>query len=153
MDSSDSAAVAALHREWIFGWDIEEGAAPREFSEVFGRFYDFGADVILYDEADAQHRTFRRVQDYADAFWPGFTALRSAAHAVEEEPEALVSGDLAATRMVFIAVLTAADGTVTSLRCPSSQVWRRTADRDWHIVRDQTAIHPLPLAEAERFFS
>ncbi|GAB7052316.1 YybH family protein [Catenuloplanes indicus] len=145
--------VAALQREWIFGWDRVEGVPPRDFHDVFGRFYDMDADVILFDEADPRRRTFRTVQDYADAFWPGFQALRSAAHAIESEPEVLVSGDLAASRMIFIAVLTGTDGETTHLRCHNSLVWRRTSDRDWHIVRDQTAVAPIPAGEAMSFFA
>ncbi|MDR7274296.1 hypothetical protein [Catenuloplanes atrovinosus] len=155
MDEQRTAAetVARLQREWIFGWDVAEGDPPRAFDDVFGRFYDLGADVILFDEADAERRTFRAVGDYADAFWPAFQRLRSAAHAIEEEPEVLVSGDLAAGRMVFLAALTGADGGTTYLRCHNSLVWRRTADRDWHIVRDQTAVAPMPADEAARHFA
>lgn len=149
----DTQIVAALQRDWIFEWDRAEGAPPRDFRTVFARFYDFDADVILFDEADPQRRTFRRVQDYADAFWPGFTALRSAAHAIAAEPEVLVSGDLAAGRMIFIAVLTAADGATTYLECHNSLVWQRTATRDWHIVRDQTAVSPLPRDQALAHFA
>ncbi len=109
--------------------------------------------MIFFDEADPELRTFRRVQDYADAFWPGFQALRRADHAIEAEPEVIVSGDLAAGRMVFIAVLTTAEGETTHLRCLNSLVWRRTADRDWHIVRDQTAVLPIPAEQALSHFA
>ena len=145
-------AVAALQRDWIFEWDKAEGSAPRDFRTVFARYYDFDADVLLFDEADQQRRTFRTVQDYADAFWPGFMALRSARHAIAAEPEVLVSGDLAAGRMVFIAVLTTTEGETSYLECHNSQVWQRTPGHDWHIVRDQTAVEPLPRERALAYF-
>ncbi len=149
---SAERTIADLQREWIFAWDKAEGSAPREFRTVFGRFYDFDADVILFDEADPERRTFRSVPEYAEAFWPAFTAMRSAAHAVPEGPEVLVSGELACGRMVFIAMLTAPDGEVTCLKCHNSLVWQRTEKRDWHIVRDQTAVEALPYEEAVRYF-
>jgi ketosteroid isomerase-like protein len=144
--------VAALQREWIFAWDKAEGPDLREFRAVFDRFYDFDADVILFDEADPQRRTFRTVHEYGEAFWPTFTAMRSATHAIAEGPDVLVLGDLASGWMTFIAILTAADGKTTSLLCRNSLVWRRTEDRDWHIVRDQTVVEPLPHEEAVRYF-
>ncbi|MCK6066391.1 MULTISPECIES: hypothetical protein [Microbacterium] len=68
-----AAEVAALQREWIFGWDRVEGDPLRAFADVFGRYYDFDADVLLFDDADPERRTHRRVADYADAFWPTFS--------------------------------------------------------------------------------
>lgn len=150
---TDARTVVALQHDWIFGWDKPEGSAPREFREVFRRFYDFDADVIFFDEADPQGRVFRSVQDYADAFWPTFMGLRSAVHAVAEEPDVLVSGDLAAGRMVFIAVLTTRDGEVSHLRCQNSLVWQRAGGSGWHIVRDQTVVRPMPREEAEAYFA
>jgi len=147
-----AAEVAALQREWIFGWDRVEGDPLRAFADVFGRYYDFDADVLLFDDADPERRTHRRVADYADAFWPTFSALRSARHAIAEEPEVLVSGDLAAARMVFVAVLVSAEGEATRLRCYNSQVWGRTDASGWHILRDQTAIYPISQAEADSSF-
>ncbi len=64
---TDIETVAALQRAWIHGWDVEEGAPPRTFADVFGSYYDFGADVLLFDEADPRRRTFRTVQEYAEA--------------------------------------------------------------------------------------
>lgn len=135
--------VAALQRRWIFGWDRVEGAPAQDFHDVFGEFYDFDADVLFFDDADPERRLFRRVQDYADAFWPTFQSMRSAVHAIAEEPEAVVTGDLAACRMVFLAVLTAADGTETRLRCVNSQVWRHTDALGWRIERDHTSCYPF----------
>jgi ketosteroid isomerase-like protein len=150
---TDAETVAALQRAWIFGWDKTEGVDLPPFADVFGRYYDFDADVIFFDDADPERRVFRRVGDYADAFWPTFSGFRSAKHAIAEEPAVLVSGDLAAGRMVFIAVLTLADGTVNHLSCQNSHVWQRDAAGDWHIVRDQTTIAPIDADEAEAFFA
>jgi ketosteroid isomerase-like protein len=144
--------VAALQQAWILGWDKTENEALRPFREVLDRYYDFGAPVILFDDFDPQRREFRTVQDYADAFWPGFAQLRSAAHAIEAPPEVVVEGDLAATRMVFIAVLTEPDGTVVANRATNSQVWRRTEGLGWRIVRDHTGVEAIPVDEARRAF-
>ena len=148
----DDQAVAALQQEWIFGWDKTENEPLRPFREVFDRYYDFDAPVILYDDFDPQRRVFRTVQDYADAFWPGFSQLRAAAHAIETPPEVIVEGDLAATRMVFIAILTQPDGTVVANRATNSQVWRRTEGLGWRIARDHTGVDMIPVEEAQRAF-
>lgn len=155
MTTNHEQAVAELHEHWIHGWDKQEGVPLRPFDEVFARCYDLDpdAEVILHDEADPERRTFRRVRDYADAFWPIFGAMRSAEHAIPEPPEVIVSGDLAVSRMAFVAVLTAADGTVTRLLCPSSHVWRRTDALGWRILRDQTAIVPIGEAQAASAFA
>ncbi|SDG00934.1 Ketosteroid isomerase homolog [Sinosporangium album] len=149
---AETQNVAALQRDWIFEWDKAEGPDPREFRTVFDRYYDFDTDVILFDEADPQRRTFRSVAEYGEAFWPTFMTMQSAVHAIAEGPEVLVSGDFASGWMIFIAILKAADGEVTSVRCRNSHVWRRTEDRDWHIVRDQTIVEPIPHEEAVRYF-
>ncbi|NYI98584.1 ketosteroid isomerase-like protein [Streptomonospora nanhaiensis] len=144
-----AATVARLHREWIHRWDRREGDPEFDFTTVFADFYDFEADdVILFDDADPERRVFRDAAAFGRAFAPMFAALRRAEHAVEEGPEVLVSDRLAASRMVFVARLTAADGAVSALRALNSQVWRRGDDGRWRIVRDQTAVHPVDLHEA-----
>ena len=149
----DVQEVAALQQVWILGWDKTEEEALRPFREVVDRYYDFDAPVILFDDFDPQRRVFRTVQNYADAFWPQFSQLRSAAHAIETPPEVVVDGDLAATLMVFVAVLTQQDGTVVATRATNSQVWRRTEDLGWRIVRDHTGVDVIPVDEAERAFT
>ncbi|MDA0564993.1 hypothetical protein LG943_11770 [Streptomonospora sp. S1-112] len=142
--------VAALHRAWVFLWDRAEGDPAFDFAGVFGDYYDFdGEDVILFDDADSQRRVFRDAAAFGRAFTPVFSALRRAEHAVEEGPEVIASGRLAASRLVFVARLTAADGAVTALRALNSQVWRLGADYRWRIVRDQTAVRPITPEEAD----
>lgn len=152
-DTQDAQQIATLQVDWIMGWDTTEGEDLPPFGEVFGRYYDMAAPVVLFDDFDPQRRVFRTVQDYADAFWPVFGGLRSARHAIEAAPEVLVEGDLAATRMVFLVILTRADGTVGANRCINSQVWRRTDDLGWRIARDHTSVEAIPVEEAERAFA
>lgn len=148
----DEQEIAALQRDWILGWDKAEGETLRPFREVMDRYYDFDAPVILFDDYDPRRRVFRTVQDYADAFWPTFSQMRSAAHAIEIAPEVIVDGDLATARMVFIAILTQADGSVVATRATNSQVWRRTDSLGWRIVRDHTGVESMPIDEARRAF-
>ncbi len=148
--ASDEQTVASLQVDWIMGWDKVADQALPPFDEVFGRFYDFDAPVILFDDADSQRRVFRSVRAYADAFWPGFSSLKSAEHSIEAEPEVLVDGNLAATTMVFLAILTQEDGTVVANRCLNSQVWRRGKDQQWRIVRDHTGVEGIPVEEARQ---
>ncbi|MBQ1050129.1 DUF4440 domain-containing protein [Micromonospora sp. C51] len=150
--ADDVEEVAALQQEWILGWDKRENETLRPFREVFDRYYDFDAPVILYDDFDPQRRVFRAVRDYAAAFWPGFAQLRSAAHAIETPPEVIVEGNLAATRMVFIAVLAQPDGTVVATRATNSQVWRRIDGMGWRIVRDHTSVDAITVDEAMAVF-
>lgn len=149
---SDAERVASLQVDWIMGWDKAPDKTLPPFDEVFGRFYDFDAPVILFDDFDPQRRVFRTVKAYADAFWPGFSQLRSAEHAIETAPDVIVDGDLAATTMVFLVVLTQMDGTTLANRCTNSQVWRRGADQRWRIVRDHTGVEAIPVEEARRAF-
>ncbi|SDH66029.1 Cif family virulence factor [Agrococcus jejuensis] len=151
--ASDATEVAERQRAWIHGWDRIEGAPEQPFEAVFAPHHDMDADVILFDDADPQRRVFRRVADYADAFWPTFQALRSARHAIPEGPDVIVSGDLAVARMAFVAELVPHEGEPTRLRCQTSHVWRRTAERDWHVVRDQTACEPIAAEALEAAFA
>ncbi len=153
--SADDAAetVARLQRQWIFLWDRKEGDPDFDFEKLFADHYDFedpDGDVILFDDFDPQRRVLRTAVDFGRTFGPAFNDMRAAEHAIEEAPEVLVSGDLAATRMVFIAKLTDAAGQVVGTRAINSQVWRRGADGRWRIVRDQTAVEEIPVEEASR---
>ncbi|MFC3996101.1 hypothetical protein ACFOVU_09265 [Nocardiopsis sediminis] len=138
-ERDDVEAVAAQHREWIFLWDRDENDGDFDFDTRFADQYDFaGDDVILFDNADPERRVLRDAREFGRVFGPAFTALRRAEHVIEEQPEVIVSGGLAATRMVFLAWLTAADGVMTEVRAVNSQVRRRDARGRWLIVRDQT---------------
>ena len=150
--SGDAATVSALQVAWILHWDKKPGSAPTDFRKVFADYYDFDAPVLLFDDFDPKRRTFRTVQDYADAFWPSFMKMRSAEHAVVEQPDVLLSGDMAATRMVFVAILTDPEGKVTATRATNSQVWVRGGPSGWHIARDQTGVELIPVDEARAAF-
>jgi ketosteroid isomerase-like protein len=145
--------IAGLQRQWIFLWDRKEGDPNFDFDTLFADYYDFEdphGDVILFDDFDPERRVLRSAADFGRTFGPPFNEMRAAEHAIEEAPEVLVSGDLAATRMVFIAKLTDAAGRVMGNRAVSSQVWRRSGDGRWRIVRDQTAVVSIPVEEASR---
>ncbi|GAB3604244.1 hypothetical protein GCM10027586_07460 [Kineococcus gypseus] len=149
-DTAAELTVARSQRDWILRWDKRPDQQLGAFEDVFAEHYDFDAPVILFDDFDPQRRVFRTVRDYAEAFWPGFQRMRSAEHGIEVEPEVLVSGDLAATRMVFTAVLELADGTVVANRCTNSQVWRRTGGLGWRIARDYTSVAAVEIEAARR---
>lgn len=143
--------IAALQQSWILHWDKVEGQDLPPFREVFAEFYDFDADVILFDDFDPQRRVFLTVQDYADAFWPSFQQFASAEHAIDVAPRVTVDDDLAATFMIFIAVLVRADGSQIANRCTNSQVWRCTS-AGWRIIRDHTGVEPISIDAARRVF-
>ncbi len=145
---TDASTVARLQRAWILRWDKGPDDILPPFRDLFGDLYDFDAPVILFDDFDPQRRVFRSVQEYADAFWPTFQGFRSARHAIEVEPEVAVDGDLAVTRMVFLAVLEHADGTRVANRATNSQVWTRSPS-GWVISRDHTGVAPVAPAEAD----
>lgn len=147
------ATIAHLQKEWILRWDKRPDQRLGSFRDVFADFYDFDAPAILFDDFDPERRVFRSPQEYADAFWPTFQQFRSAEHGFEVEPEVLVSGDLAATRMVFIAVLDPGDGSVLANRCTNSQVWRRSEALGWRIARDHTSVEAMDVDEARSFLT
>ena len=150
MTARDAATVRRLQQEWILRWDRRDGDPATAFEEVFSDLYDWSSDdVLLQDEFDPEHRTFVDAHAYGAAFWPGFQQLRAAEHAIESAPQVIVQAGLAASRFVFIARLVTADGAVLANRCTTSQVWRRGPDSSWRIVRDQTMVAPMPIAEGD----
>ncbi|WP_338763377.1 nuclear transport factor 2 family protein [Nocardia vulneris] len=133
------AAVAATHLRWLWGWDRKPGDPPFDFRAVQGEFYDWAAeDVLLYDDADPEHRVARSAEEYRSRWEPVFDQLVAADHRLADGPHVLMSGDLAASRLVFIARLVSADGTETGLRATSSLTWRRGV-AGWRIVWDHTS--------------
>lgn len=152
-DRSEEEQVASLQVDWIMGWDKAPDQTLAPFGKVFNRFYDFDAPVILFDDFDPQRRVFRTVQAYADAFWPTFSQMRSAEHMIETAPEVIVDGDLAATTMVFLVILSQADGATLANRCTNSQIWRRGTGRQWRIARDHTGVEAIPVEYARRAFA
>lgn len=149
-DDTPAAVVAALQRRWIFEWDRREGDPAFDFEANLAGYYDLDSDdVILFDDFDPQRRVLRSASEYGRVFAPAFTQLRTAEHAIERAPDVIVSGDLAATQMVFIARLTAADGSIMGTRAINSQIWRSGDDGRWRIVRDHTSVEQIPAGEAE----
>ncbi|MEU7141474.1 nuclear transport factor 2 family protein [Nocardia sp. NPDC046473] len=131
--------VAAAHVRWLWGWDRQQGDPPFDLRAVQGEFYDWDAeDVLLYDDADPEHRVARSAEEYRSLWEPVFERLVAADHRLADGPHVLVSGDLAASRLVFLARLVSADGTETGLRATSSLTWRRAA-AGWRIVWDHTS--------------
>lgn len=142
---TDEEMVASAHERWLAGWDRESGAAPFDFRAVQGEFYDWQADdLLLYDSADPAHRVARSADEYRSWWEPVFTGLAAAEHELADGPHVLVSGDLAASRLIFLARLVAADGTETRLRATSSLVWRRTS-AGWRIAWDHTSSVSEPV--------
>ncbi|MGA6161105.1 YybH family protein [Amycolatopsis magusensis] len=135
----DFETVATAHAHWLRGWDREPGDPPFDFREVQGEFYDWSAqDLLLYDDADPAHRVARSAEEYRSWWEPVFSGLAAAYHELADGPHVLVSGDLATSRLIFIARLVAADGTETVLRATSSLVWRRRPG-GWRIAWDHTS--------------
>lgn len=131
--------VDALHRSWVFGWNRKEGSGTFSFKRTFEKYYDWTSDdVRLYDDFDPQHRVAHSAAEYGTFWEPGFNALKSAEHRIYEEPSAIVSGRLAASRLVFLARLVTADNTVIGTRTTSSLVFRRS-NGDWRIVREHNS--------------
>lgn len=149
MELSDVEVVGALHRDWVFGWERNPGDAPFSFRDAQGARYDRNSDgVVLYDDFDPRHRVARSAEEYAAIWEPAFRDLRLAHHRVAAGPEVLVSGDLAASWLVFVARLETADGTVTGIRTTTSLVWRRTSD-GWKVVREHNSSAVLPPDELD----
>jgi ketosteroid isomerase-like protein len=144
-----AAEVAALQRRWIFERDRAEGDPDVDFDADLAHYYD-GDDDILFDDFDPQRRVLRSAVEYGKVFGPAFNQVRAAEHVIEQAPEVIVSGDLAATQMVFIARLTTGDGTVSATRAVNSQVWRKGTHDRWGIVRDHTSVERIPVDEADR---
>jgi ketosteroid isomerase-like protein len=151
-NGDDEATIAASQVNWIMTWNKEPEEHLGSFEELFGGYYDLDADVVLFDDFDPQRRVFRTARSYGEAFWPTFQTLRSAEHAIAEDPEVLVSGDLASTRMVFIAILDSGNAPAVANRCINSQVWQFAEGAGWRIVRDHTSVEGIDLAEARRAF-
>ncbi|TDQ52987.1 YybH family protein [Actinorugispora endophytica] len=149
MTDEQTTAVADLHTDWVFGWDVEEDGPPFVFRERAGRFYDWETDdAALYDDFDPGHRIARGPAEYGDIWQPAFRRMRSARHGVADGPRVVVDGSLAASTLVFVARLEMLDGTVTGVRTNSSLVWRRRPD-GWRIVREHNSSVVLGADEIE----
>lgn len=145
----DAEDVKDLHRRWVFGWERADAREAFAFRETFAAFYDWSAaDVILYDDFDAQHRAARSAAEYGAIWEPGFNAMRSVRHVIVEEPAVIPLGDLAASRLVFVARLESLAGVVTCVRTTSSLVLRRVQG-SFRIVREHNSSVVVPVERAE----
>lgn len=134
-----NATVADLHRDWVFGWDRNDGDGVFSFRETFGSYYDGSSDeTFLYDDFDPEHRVARSPVDYGAIWEPPFNSLRSARHYIADGPHVVQEGALAASRLVFLARLETLGGTVTNIRTTTSLVWHLT-DEGWRIVREHNS--------------
>lgn len=148
-EQSAGEIIAALQRRWILeGWE----KAPGErfvFKDKVGQFYDWEATgATYYDTFDPQLRIARSPAEWRDAFEKPFDAMHSALHAVTDEPDVLVRGEMAAATFEFCARLQAKDGKVTSTICRTSHVWG-LRDGEWRIIREHTSCRLVPLEELE----
>jgi ketosteroid isomerase-like protein len=141
-----TTAVAAAHLRWLWGWDRAQDDPPFDFRAIQGEFYDWTvADALLYDDADPEHRVARSAEKYRAIWEPVFNRLTIAEHRLADGPHVLASGDLATSRLVFVARLVSADGTETGLRATNSLVWRHSAGK-WRIMWDHTSSTTLDPA-------
>ena len=147
--ADDVAAVRARHLRWLWGWDKEPDAGHWDFRAIQGSHYDWDLGTLrLYDDMDPEHRIVRSARAYQEIWEPTFNSLRSAVHRLEDGPEIVRSGDLAVSRLVFIARLTVADGSVVDIRTHNTLIWQRLGD-DWRIVGDHTSSRRIPADEAD----
>jgi ketosteroid isomerase-like protein len=139
--------IRQLQRRWILeGWEKQRGERW-VFNDKVGHFYDWDNPATsLHDTFDPQLRVAHSPHEWSEAFEPSFAAMNSALHAVTDEPDVLVSGDLAAANFEFCARLEAADGKVTGAVCRTSHVWG-LKDGQWTIVREHTSCRVVPAEE------
>ncbi|MFF0146732.1 hypothetical protein [Amycolatopsis sulphurea] len=66
--------VAAAHLRWLWGWDRNPGDPQFDLRAVQGEFYDWqDEDLLLYDDADPQHRVARSAEEYRSMWEPSST--------------------------------------------------------------------------------
>lgn len=142
-------AVAGLHREWVFGWERNAGDAPFSFRETFDRFYDWSFEaVMLYDDFDPEHRVAHSPAEYGEIFEPIIGSTRNLNHRIADGPHVLVSGGLAASRLVFEARIETGEGELMGIRTTTSLVWH-LADDGWRIVREHNSTVEIPADQVE----
>ena len=145
--SSPEQTVGQLQRRWILeGWEKQPGERF-VFKDKVGHFYGWDHHVTsLHDTFDPQLRVAHSPHEWAEAFETSFDSMQSALHAVTDEPDILVSGDMASATFEFCARLEAADGKVTGAVCRTSHVWG-LKDGQWTIIREHTSCRVVPLEE------
>lgn len=141
--------VAGLHRDWVFGWERNLGDAPFSFRERLGSFYDWSFEgVMLYDDFDPEHRVAQSPAEYGEIFEPIIGSTRNLNHRIADGPHVLVSGGLAASRLVFEARIETGEGELMGIRTTTSLVWRLTDD-GWRIVREHNSTVQIPAGQVE----
>jgi hypothetical protein len=147
--TSSTHPVAELQYRWIFRWDRTEGDPEFSFERNLADLYDFDADdLILYDDFEPGHRVARTAREYGTFWNEPFNSLRRARHSVVDGPSVVVSDDIAASRMVFIAALEPGGGEPIGIRATTSSVWRNTP-QGWRIFREHTSTVKIPIEEAD----
>lgn len=148
--SPATATPGELHRQWILeGWERRAGDPTFRFDEKLGPYYSPATDLHIYDSLDPQHRVARSAAEYRDTWEATFNGLRSARHAVTDEPNVLMLAEgFASTTLEFVARLETLEGQVTGARARSAIVWRCEEGR-WRIVREQNAVRVVPVADVE----
>ncbi|WP_449397227.1 nuclear transport factor 2 family protein [Devosia riboflavina] len=142
-------AVADLQRQWILeGWEKQPGE-HWTFDGKVGHFYDWdNSATSLHDTFDPQLRVARSPKEWADAFEPSFAGMNSALHAVTDEPDVLVSGDIASATFEFCVRLEAGDSKVTGAICRTSHVWGFKNGK-WTIIREHTSCRVASVQEVQ----
>lgn len=138
--------VAALSRAWIEdGWRHQAQAAPFDFDQQLGRYYDRGVDLILHDNADPELRIATSAARYRAVWNDLIPRLRSLDNRLTAPPDVLASADLAVVTLRFESRFEAADGSIKIVPTLATLVWRRT-ETGWRIVREHgsalTRPHP-----------
>jgi ketosteroid isomerase-like protein len=144
---TDKYEINRLHADWVFGWERNDGDGPFRFADTFAQFYDWDStDVLLYDDFDPQHRVASNAVGYGAIWEPIFNTVRNANHVIAEGPHAVLSTDLAASSLVFLARIEPLAGAISLIRTTTALVWRRTA-HGWRIIREHNST--VRLSEGE----
>jgi hypothetical protein len=149
----DVATIRQLHAGFIWGWDKDPDEGRWNFREVQGSYYNWDFDGgRFYDDMDPEHRVPRNVNEYQAIWEPTFNDLREATHRIEVGPEIFGTPELVSSRLVFIARLVTADGSVVDIRTHNSLTWYKFAE-DWKIVGDHTSSQFIDSEEADRLLA
>jgi len=145
--ATDKSEINRLHSDWVFGWERSDGDGPFSFGETFAQYYDWDStDVLLYDDFDPQHRVAASALGYGAIWEPIFNTVRNANHVIADGPHAVLSADLAASSLVFLARIEPLTGDISLIRTTTALVWRRTTD-GWRIIREHNST--VLLSEGE----
>lgn len=124
-------------RDWaVTGWSQPASGPAFNFRKQLGAYYDWDSpDVMLFDNADPQHRVNRSAADYGAIWDAAVPTLKSLSNKVEGEPTVMICGSVAIAEVKFVTRFEMADGAVKEAPTLSSLVWRRTPT-GWRIIRE-----------------